>query len=64
MDDPINNRDNFKGGIFYYNPDDERVLIKIPGTANRYVFNYASWQSYVFVFVGILLLVYAFFRSS
>jgi len=34
-DDPINNRENFKAGIFYYNPDDDRVLIRLPGTVNR-----------------------------
>ncbi|HZY35042.1 MAG TPA: hypothetical protein VFE53_00250 [Mucilaginibacter sp.] len=34
-DDPINNRENFKAGIFYYNPDDDRMLIRLPGTVNR-----------------------------
>jgi hypothetical protein len=38
-DDPINNRETFKAGIFYFNPDDDRMLICLPGTVNRDVFN-------------------------
>jgi len=47
--DPIKNRENFKAGIFYYNPDDDRMLIRLPGTVNRYVFNYARWPVYLVV---------------
>ena len=60
-DDPINNRENFKAGIFYYNPDDDRVLIRLPGTVNRYVFNYARWPIYLIVVPVAAMICYALF---
>jgi uncharacterized membrane protein len=60
-DDPINNRDNFKAGIFYYNPDDDRLIVRVPGTVNRYVFNYARWPVYLIVIPVAAMTCYALF---
>jgi|GEM_PF-2400775 len=60
-DDPVNDRDNFKSGIFYFNPDDDRLLIRLPGTVNRYVFNYARWQIYLVALPVAAMICHAFF---
>lgn len=60
-DDPINDRDNFKAGIFYYNPDDDRLLVRVPGTTSRYVFNYARWQIYLVAVPVAAMICYALF---
>jgi uncharacterized membrane protein len=59
--DPIKNRENFKAGLFYYNPDDDRVLIRVPGTVNRYVANYARFQVYLIIVPLLLMVLYAIF---
>lgn len=58
-EDPANNLDNYKLGIFYYNPDDDRVLIRVSGTVNRYIFNYARWVVYIIIIPAFLLIIYA-----
>jgi len=64
-DDPVNNRDNFKAGIFYYNPDDDRLLVRVPGTTNRYVINYGRWQVYLVIVPVLAIICYAlFFRGG
>jgi len=60
-DDPINNRDNFKAGLFYYNPDDDRLLVRAPGTTSRFIFNYARWQLYVIILPVFAIICYALF---
>jgi len=63
-DDPINNRDNFKAGIFYYNPDDERLLQRVPGTLNRYIVNYGRREVYLVIVPVLAIIGYALFFSG
>ena len=57
--DPITNRENYKAGLFYYNPDDERILIRVPATVSRYIINYARWPIYIIIVPVILIVCYA-----
>ena len=58
-DDPVTNCENYKAGLFYYNPEDDRILIRVSGTASRYIINYARWPIYIIIVPVILVVCYA-----
>ena len=58
-EDPVGDRNNYKFWMFYYKPDDSRTLIRVPGSSNRYIFNYASWLTYLIIvpLLGVILYI-------
>ena len=46
----------YKWGVFYYNPNDERILVPKRIRAMGWTFNFARQEAYLFVFiVGIII---------
>ncbi len=46
----------YKWGVFYYNPNDERILVPKRIRALGWTFNFARQEVYLFVFiVGIII---------
>jgi uncharacterized membrane protein len=46
----------YKWGVFYYNPNDERILVPKRIRAMGWTFNFARQEVYLFVFiVGIII---------
>jgi uncharacterized membrane protein len=49
----IRNTDNYKWGVFYYNPDDSRVIVPKRYRSMGWTFNFAHPVSYL-ILVGII----------
>jgi uncharacterized membrane protein len=54
--EPSENPQFYKWGVFYYNPDDERVLVPKRIRFMGWTFNFAKPEVYHFIFiVGIVI---------
>lgn len=54
--EPSENPQFYKWGVFYYNPDDERILVPKRVKAMGWTFNFAKPEVYHFLFiVGIVI---------
>jgi len=62
--DPVDNPDNYKLGIFYYNKNDIRAVVPKRPKSFGYTLNFAVWKSYVFVFVIVASAVISFILSN
>ena len=49
----IHNTDNYKWGVFYFNPDDSRVIVPKRNRYMGWTFNFAHPVSYL-ILVGIV----------
>ena len=49
MDNPINNPDNWKFGIFYYNPGDKRLFLPKRNPALGYTLNFGNPYCYLII---------------
>lgn len=54
--EPTENPRFYKWGVFYYNPDDDRVLVPKKAKTMGWTFNFAKQKVYHFLFiVGIVI---------
>ncbi len=56
--DPIDDINNYKWGIFYYNPSDARALVPKRVRMMGYQLNYAQPLSYVALVAFVVLIVF------
>jgi len=47
--DPVDNIENFKWGIFYFNKNDSRTIVPKHTRSFGWTLNFARWGSYAFV---------------
>ena len=53
-----NNPENYKMKIFYFNPEDERIMVpKLKGFGYGGTFNFARYQSYLIIFAIVVTVV-------
>jgi uncharacterized membrane protein len=54
--EPSENPEFYKWGVFYYNPDDDRILVPKKVKTMGWTFNFAKPEVYHFLFiVGIIM---------
>jgi uncharacterized membrane protein len=53
----INTEDNYKWGLFYYNPDDYRIIVPKRNQGLGWTLNFARFYSWFIILVIILLAV-------
>jgi uncharacterized membrane protein len=56
--DPIDDPQNYKFGVFYFNRTDTRVVVPKRSRILGYSLNFANWKSYVFMLLLILAASY------
>jgi uncharacterized membrane protein len=57
--EPIDNPENYKWGIFYFNKTDSRTIVPKRTRALGWTFNFARWGSYAFTAIIIAIVVWA-----
>ena len=54
--EPSENPEFYKWGVFYYNPDDDRILVPKKVMTMGWTFNFAKPEVYHFLFiVGVII---------
>jgi uncharacterized membrane protein len=48
---------NYKWGIFYYNPDDSRTVVPKREKSLGWTFNFAKARTYAFIGIAVLIIV-------
>jgi uncharacterized membrane protein len=54
--DPVDDNKNYKFGVFYYNPADERILVPKKVRASGFTVNFAHKES-IFYLIAIVLVI-------
>jgi uncharacterized membrane protein len=54
--EPSENPQFYKWGIFYYNPEDDRVLVPKRIKAMGWTFNFAKPEVYHFMFIVLIVI--------
>ena len=53
----LNTDDNYKWGIFYFNPDDQRIIVPKREPGLGWTLNFARFYTWFILFVIILIII-------
>lgn len=56
--DPTNDPTNYRYGIFYFNPNDDRIIVPKRITALGWTLNFANPKAYIALFIIVVAIPY------
>lgn len=59
--DPVDNPNNYKYGMFYFNKEDSRVVVPKRNRSFGWSLNFAVWKAYLFIGLILASIIVSFF---
>jgi uncharacterized membrane protein len=64
MADPIDDMDNYRWSVFYFNKDDRRIIVTKRMRLLGWTLNFARWETWLIVVSFIVLAIMASYYSQ
>jgi uncharacterized membrane protein len=64
MADPIDDMDNYRWSVFYFNKDDRRIIVPKRMGLPGWTLNFARWETWLIVVSFVVLAIMASYYSQ